>query len=55
MEITRRPGNPAIAKCYPGRYNRKDKYVDFVGEYHLDLIQDLMLKDAFPWNFYPQK
>ena len=22
------------------RYNRKDKYVDFVGEYHLDLIQD---------------
>eukprot|EP00913_Durusdinium_trenchii_P023084 g21674.t2 len=27
------------ARCME-RYNRKDKFVDFVGEYHLDLIQD---------------
>lgn len=31
---------PARVLCVARRYNRKDKYVDFVGEYHLDLIQE---------------
>jgi len=31
---------PARVLCVARRYNRKDKFVDFVGEYHLDLIQD---------------
>ena len=26
--------------CLYARYNRKNKFVDFVGEYHLDLIQE---------------
>ena len=40
------PCNCLTWNGWDSRYNRKDKYVDFVGEYHLDLIQDhLELKD----------
>eukprot|EP00933_Yihiella_yeosuensis_P053051 TRINITY_DN51214_c0_g1_i1.p1 TRINITY_DN51214_c0_g1~~TRINITY_DN51214_c0_g1_i1.p1 ORF type:complete len:426 (-),score=54.17 TRINITY_DN51214_c0_g1_i1:159-1436(-) len=31
---------PPRVLCVSRRHNRKNKYVDFVGEYHLDLIQE---------------
>lgn len=31
--------SPARILCVARRYNRKQKYVDFVGEYHMDLVQ----------------
>lgn len=39
-EDTQLLSRPARVLCVARRHNRKNKYVDFVGEYHLDLIQD---------------